>query len=108
MEAVWYMVRKWRLLPKIYGNYRSIHRRFKKWCEKGIWQKLLEYTQQDPDLEISIIDGTIVRAHACAAGYGKGSQTQEALGRSKGGFTTKIHALVDALGNPLKFSRSKE
>jgi len=25
------------------------------------------------------------------------------LGRSKGGFTTKIHALVDALGNPLKF-----
>ena len=26
-----------------------------------------------------------------------------ALGRSKGGFSTKIHALVDALGNPLKF-----
>ena len=25
------------------------------------------------------------------------------MGRSKGGFTTKIHALVDALGNPLKF-----
>jgi transposase len=26
------------------------------------------------------------------------------LGRSKGGFTTKIHAVVDALGNPLKFT----
>ena len=26
-----------------------------------------------------------------------------ALGRSKGGFTTKIHTLVDALGNPLRF-----
>jgi transposase len=25
------------------------------------------------------------------------------LGRSKGGFTTKIHAVVDALGNPLHF-----
>lgn len=33
----------------------------------------------------------------------KDSQDQEALGRSKGGFTTKIHALVDALGNPLRF-----
>jgi len=30
-------------------------------------------------------------------------QEEQALGRSKGGFTTKIHALVDALGNPLKF-----
>jgi transposase len=44
---------------------------------------------------------TLVRAHACSAGYGE--QQIEGLGRSKGGFTTKIHALVDALGNPLKF-----
>ena len=49
-----------------------------------------------------MIDSTIVRANACAAGYGKDSQEKQALGRSKGGFTTKIHALVDALGNPLK------
>ncbi|GFR33768.1 probable transposase for insertion sequence element ISRM3-like [Trichonephila clavata] len=106
MEAVWYIVRsgcQWRLLPRIYGNYRSIHRRFKKWCEKGILAKLLKYVQQDPDLEISIIDGTIIRSHPCSAGYRKDSQAQETLGRSKGGFTTKIHALVDALGNPLKF-----
>jgi len=27
----------------------------------------------------------------------------QAIGRSKGGLTTKIHALVDALGNPLRF-----
>ena len=27
----------------------------------------------------------------------------EAIGRSKGGLSTKIHALVDALGNPLAF-----
>ncbi len=40
-------------------------------------------------------------SHPCSVGYT--SKDQEALGRSKGGFTTKIHALVDALGNPLKF-----
>jgi transposase len=28
---------------------------------------------------------------------------QEAIGRSKGGLTTKIHAVVDALGNPTLF-----
>lgn len=110
VEAVWYMAKsgcQWRLLPKVYGNYRSIHRRFKKWCEKKIWEKLLKYTQE-PDLEVHIIDRTIVRAHACSAGYKKNSANQEALGRSKGGCTTKIHATVDALGNPLTHTRSEE
>ena len=47
------------------------------------------------------VDATIVRAHACAAGYKE--QNDQGLGRSKGGFTSKIHASVDALGNPLRF-----
>ena len=41
-----------------------------------------------------------MRAHACAAGYG--NQESAGLGRSMGGFTSKIHAKVDALGNLLK------
>ena len=57
----------------------------------------------DKDLESVMVDTTIIRAHACSAGYSKDSQNEQALGRSKGGFTTKIHTLVDALGNPLKF-----
>jgi transposase len=32
-----------------------------------------------------------------------GGQETQALGRSRGGFSTKIHAAVDALGNPLRF-----
>jgi transposase len=32
-----------------------------------------------------------------------GGQAAQALGRSRGGFSTKIHAKVDALGNPLHF-----
>lgn len=67
-----------------------------------MWERMLSYVT-DADREYVMIDAIIVRAHACAAGYGKDSQEQECLGRSKGGFTTKIHALVDAPGNPLKF-----
>lgn len=65
-----------------------------------MWWKLFEFVQKDPDLELAIIDSTVVRSHACSAGYGR--QEYEALGRSAGGFSTKIHARVDALGNPLK------
>jgi transposase len=32
-----------------------------------------------------------------------GGQAAQALGRSRGGFSTKIHLIVDALGNPLDF-----
>ena len=34
---------------------------------------------------------------------GKRRQGAEALGRSRGGFSTKIHIIVDALGNPVDF-----
>ena len=33
----------------------------------------------------------------------KNEQEEQALGRSRGGFTTKIHAVCDALGNPIRF-----
>ncbi len=50
-----------------------------------------------------MMDSTIIRAHPCSAGYGKDSQDVECLGRSRRSFITKIHALVDALGNLLRF-----
>ena len=43
-------------------------------------------------MENGLIDSTIVRAHPCAAGAQKnGGQAEQALGRSRGGFSTKIH-----------------
>lgn len=33
----------------------------------------------------------------------KRGQKNQALGRSRGGFTIKIHALCDAFGNPIRF-----
>jgi transposase len=105
IEAVWFVARtgcQWRLLPECYGDWRAVHRRFKRWAEAGIWERLMQYVAT-PDTQEVMIDATIVRYHACAAGYGKNSQEQQALGRSRGGFSTKIHAIVDALGNPLQF-----
>ena len=103
IESIYWMSRtgaQWRELPEYYGQWNSVFQRFNEWSKKNIWNELLEYCVQDPDLENIMIDATIVRAHACAAGYG--NQEREGLGRSKGGFSTKIHTKVDALGNPLK------
>ena len=105
VEGVWYVLRtgcQWRLLPTYYGHWRKIHKRYKKWSERGIWSDLMS-SVSDIDNQAAMIDATIVRAHACASGYSKNGNEEQALGRSKGGFTTKIHALVDGLGNPVKF-----
>jgi transposase len=53
-----------------------------------------------------MIDSTIVRAHQHSAGArkkGDAKRSDAAAAGSRGGLSTKIHALVDALGNPLAF-----
>jgi len=91
-------------MPVYYGKWRSIHKRFEEWSHKGLWDQLLTHFTQGYDGESIMIDSTIIRAHPCAAGYEKGQHARECLGRSKGGFTTKIHVVVDALGQALRFS----
>ena len=49
-----------------------------------------------------MIDATIIRAHQHAAGA-KGGQEHQGLGRSSGGFSSKVHAKVDAFGLPLAY-----
>jgi transposase len=49
-----------------------------------------------------MIDGSITRVHKHAAGAKK-SITDQGLGRSCGGFSSKVHAKVDSFGMPLKF-----
>lgn len=105
LEGVWYVLRtgcQWRLIPSYYGHWRQIHKRYKIWADRGIWGHLMSFVSDVDDQQV-MIDATIVRAHACASGYIKDGNDAQALGRSKGGFTTKIHALVDGLGNPIKF-----
>ena len=49
-----------------------------------------------------MVDSTCCRAHQASAGARKTSGPQ-AIGITRGGFNTKIHAVCDALGNPLRF-----
>jgi transposase len=71
-----------------------------RWVRLDIWENLFKLLQRS-DTKHIMIDGTIARAHRCSAGYKKGQN--EGLGRSCGGFSTKIHVVCNAYGNPVKF-----
>jgi transposase len=67
----------WRDLPKRFGNWNSVWRRFDRWARKGTWRLVFE-ALQDPDLEWLILDSTVIRAHPCAAGAPKKLMAPEA------------------------------
>jgi transposase len=61
----------------------------------GVWERLVQAVADKPDRPSVMVDATVVRAHP------KGDQAAAGLGRSRGGFSIKLHLLVDALGTPL-------
>jgi len=92
----------WRDLPESFGNWNSVFQRFRRWAKGGVFDQVFEAFSADADFESVIVDGTIVRVHQHGTGARGGTQNQ-ALGRSRGRLTTKIVALVDALGNLVRF-----
>jgi transposase len=76
VEAVLYRYRAgipWRDLPERFGDWKNIHRRFRRWAVDGVWERLFQHLAADVDNEYAMIDSTIVRAHQHSAGAQKKS-----------------------------------
>ena len=105
LEAVLWRVRtgaQGRDLPGEFGHWNSVFQRFRRWVKGGVFERVFGCVSDEPDFEYALIDGTIVTTHQKASGARGGTRNQ-AIGRSRGGLTTKIVALVDALGSLVRF-----
>ena len=106
----------WRDVPERYGTWQTLYGLFRRWQLAGVWAAILTGLQAlgaEAGLIdwVVAVDSTICRAHAHAAGARRQPQTQaepptgepahHALGRSRGGFTTKVHLAVEARRKPL-------
>jgi transposase len=97
VEAVLHLARTgepWRDLPRVFGKWDAVYQRFRRWLQAGHWQALCERVGIDlRHLAAVFYDSSVIRAHQHAAGAPQqaGGQESQALGRSRGGFSTKIH-----------------
>ncbi len=64
----------WRAVPEAFGPWWRPAQLHKRWSDAGVWQRAFEHLRDAgrPDLADAMLDGTVVRAHAKAAGAKKG------------------------------------
>ncbi|WP_229839352.1 IS5 family transposase [Sphingomonas glacialis] len=93
---------RWVDAPACYGPRKTLYNRFMRWAAKGIWQEMFVTLAATgaPPAEV-LIDSTHMKAHRSAGG-GKGGRSR-AIGISRGGRNSKLHALTDGQGRPLRF-----
>lgn len=106
LEAVLHRLRTgcpWRDLPSELDAWSTNFNFFNRWSKRGAWKKLFEALRGEIDDEWNFIDSTHVKVHAHGHGARGRNKAEQAIGKSRGGWTSKLHARCDAHGNLIDF-----
>ena len=118
----------WRYLPGEFGSWATVASRFYRWRRQGVWDRALQALQADADAR-GELTGCCSSSMAVWCGLTstlpgpgggrlrptwrrkargaladpdqQGDREREALGRSRGGYSTKLHLRVEGGGKPM-------
>ena len=79
MNGVLWVLRSgsfWRDMPPRYGNWKSAHKRFSRWSQKGVWEAVFRCLTKDPKNQYVMIDSTLVKAHQQATTGKRGRKSR--------------------------------
>jgi transposase len=92
----------WRDLPDNFGPYTTCYNRFVRWRRAGVWARIMSALAGAHNATVQMIDTSIVRVDQHGACITR--NRRQSMGRSRGGLTSKIHALVDTNGLPVRLA----
>ncbi|WP_156353025.1 MULTISPECIES: IS5 family transposase [unclassified Sphingomonas] len=99
---------RWRDAPAAYGPHKTIYNRFIRWSRLGVFNRIFAELAAGSDTSDQLmIDATHIKAHRTAASLLKKGLYPGCIGRSRGGLTTKLHAVCDGSGRPIRLVLTK-
>src|SRR5579863_6374491 len=112
LNAVLYVAEhgcKWRGLPKRFGNWHTIYTRMNRWSKSGAMDRVFEKLQLEQIVRIRIeafsLDSTSGKGEPDGNGALKKNGPQS-IGKSRGGWTTKIHMVAADARTAITFALS--
>ena len=100
---------KWRGLPKRFGRWHTIYTRMNRWAKNGVLDRVFEKLQLEQIVRVRIeafsLDSTSVKVHPDGTGALKKNGPQ-AIGKSRGGWNTKIHMVAADARTAIVFALS--
>ncbi|WP_144038974.1 IS5 family transposase [Gemmobacter megaterium] len=96
---------RWCDAPREYGPPKTLYNRWKRWSDKGVFARMMEgLAAEGSEQKTIMIDATYLKAHRTASSLrGEKGGRGRLIGRTKGGPNTKLHAVTDATGRPIRF-----
>ena len=100
---------KWRSLPEHFGKWYTVHARMHRWAKMGVLDRLFVALRDlhlvDGGVEVLGLDSTSIKVHPDGTGAQKKNGPQS-IGKSRGGWNTKIHMISISDRLPMIFSLS--
>ncbi|MEM1363741.1 MAG: IS5 family transposase [Pseudomonadota bacterium] len=94
---------RWRDAPSEYGPHKTLYNRWKRWSDKSIFARMfVELAKPGDETDTLMIDATHLKAHRTAASLSQKGGKGRLIGLTKGGRNSKLHAVVDVLGRPIR------
>lgn len=100
---------KLRGLPRRFGNWHTIYTHMNRWSKNGVLDRVFEKLQMEQIVRIRIeafaLDSTSVKVHPDGTGALK-KKGPQAIGKSRGGWNTKIHLVAANARTAITFALS--
>ena len=92
---------QWRTIDGPEASWNSVYQYYRRWVRQGVFTELFFQVELPLQGSRFFLDSTHVKVHRCASNPA-GGQASQAMGTTRDGLHSEIHAVVDGAGQPVR------